>query len=158
MLVRYWQPWREMETMRHQLDQLFNEMSQPVDDQKAWRPAIELQDGGDHLVLRAELPGMTAADLNVEVTREAVSIQAERHQTETAEHQSVVKSELRYGQFRRVVTLPVAVQNDKVQADYKDGVLTLTLPKVESVRNRVVKVDLTQSQAAVESSTEQPTA
>jgi HSP20 family protein len=132
-----------METMRHQFDQLFNEMTQPVVDPKTWQPAIELQDTGDQLVLRAELPGMTAADLNIEVTREGVSIQAEHRREQTTEQQGMVKSEFRYGHFRRVVQLPVAIQNDKVQAEYKDGILTLTLPKVEESRNKVVKVNIT---------------
>lgn len=145
MLVRYWQP-QEVNTMRRQFDQLFNELLQPTDSQ-AWRPAIELKEEGDNVVVRAQLPGMDAKDLNVEVTREAVSITGERRyeqKTEGSEaSKGFFKSEFRYGKFRRVVPLPVAVQNDKVQADYKDGVLTLTLPKVEAARNKVVKVNLT---------------
>jgi HSP20 family protein len=153
MLVRYWQPWREMDLMRRQFDQLFNELTQPVesqtDTQPIWNPAIELQDAGDTIVVRAQLPGMDAKDLNVEVMKEAVSIAGERRHEQKAEENGFFKSEFRYGQFRRIVPLPVAVQNDKVEAEYKDGVLTLTLPKVEEVRNKVVKVDLTASEQAV---------
>jgi HSP20 family protein len=153
MLVRYWQPWREMDLMRRQFDQLFNELTQPVesqtDTQPTWNPAIELKDAGDTIVVRAQLPGMDAKDLNVEVMKEAVSIAGERRHEQKAEENGFFKSEFRYGQFRRIVPLPVAVQNDKVEAEYKDGVLTLTLPKVEEVRNKVVKVDLTASEQAV---------
>ncbi|XQQ07622.1 MAG: Hsp20/alpha crystallin family protein [Leptolyngbya sp. IPPAS B-1204] len=152
MLVRYWQPWREMDLMRRQFDQLFNELTQPVDSQSqqshpiTWNPAIELMDAGDNIVVRAQLPGMEAKDLNVEVMKEAVSIAGERRHEQKTEENGFFKSEFRYGQFRRVVPLPVAVQNDKVEAEYKDGILTLTLPKVEEVRNKVVKVDLTASE------------
>jgi HSP20 family protein len=133
-----------MDMMRRQFDQLFAEMTQPVDQQAqpTWRPAIELQDEGNNVVVRAQLPGMEAKDLNVEVTKEAISITGERRHEQKTEDKGFFKSEFRYGQFHRVVPLPVAVQNDKVQAEYKDGVLTLTLPKVEAVRNRVVKVNL----------------
>ncbi len=144
MLVRYRQPWREMDVMRHQLDQLFNEMTRSPEPQTNWRPAIELKDTGDHLVVCAELPGIEAKDLNVEVTREAVSIAGEHRQAQKTEEKGIFRSEFRYGQFRRVVSLPVEVQNDQVQADYKDGILTLTLPKVVETRNQVVKVNLTQ--------------
>jgi HSP20 family protein len=133
-----------MDMMRRQFDQLFADMIQPTDQQAqpTWRPAIELQNEGDNVVVRAQLPGMEAKDLNVEVTKEAVLITGERRHEQKTEDNGMFKSEFRYGQFRRVVPLPVAVQNDKVQAEYKDGVLTLTLPKVEEVRNRVVKVNL----------------
>jgi HSP20 family protein len=151
MLVRYWQPWREMDLMRRQFDQLFNELTQPVEsqtEQLTWNPAIELQDTGDDIVVRAQLPGMDAKDLDVEVMKEAVSIAGERHHEQKTEENGFFQSEFRYGKFRRIVPLPVAVQNDKVQAEYKDGVLTLALPKVEGVRNKVVKVDLTASEQA----------
>lgn len=148
MLVRYWQPLREMETMRRQFDQLFDDLTQSThqlgqsQEQTDWRPAVEIKDENNAIVVRAQLPGMDAKDLNVEVTREAVLIAGEHRHEQKTEEAGFFKSEFRYGKFRRVVSLPVAVQNDKVQADYKDGVLTLTLPKVEEVRNQAVKVNL----------------
>lgn len=158
MLVRYWQPWKEMDLMRQQFDQLFNEMTRSPESQTAWRPAIELKDAGDHLIVRAELPGIEAKDLNVEVTKEAVSITGEHRYEQKTESKGFFRSEFRYGQFRRVVPLPVAVQNDQVQANYQDGILTLTLPKVAEVRNQVVKVNLTQSSQTEQPAAEQPTA
>lgn len=140
MLVRYWQPWREMDLVRHQLNQLFNEMQ--IEPQADWRPAVELQDAGEQLIVRAQIPGLDAKDLDVQVTRDAVSIKGERRQESQSEVNGVVKSEFRYGTFHRVVALPVAVQNNQVQAEYKDGILTLTLPKLAEVRNKVVKVNL----------------
>lgn len=148
MLVRYWQPLREMETVRRQFDHLFDELTQSANqlnhsqEQLDWRPAVEIKDENNTIVVRAQLPGMDAKDLNVEVTREAVLIAGEHRHEQNSQDAGFFKSEFRYGKFRRVVSLPVAVQNDKVQADYKDGILTLTLPKVEEVRNQVVKVNL----------------
>jgi HSP20 family protein len=148
MLVRYWQPLREMETMRRQFDQLFDDLTQstsqlsPSQEQPDWRPAVEIKDENNAVIVRAQLPGMDAKGLNVEVTREAVLIAGEHRHEQKTEEAGFFKSEFRYGKFRRVLPLPVAVQNDKVEAEYKDGVLTLTLPKVEAVRNQVVKVNL----------------
>lgn len=142
MLVRYWQPLREMDLVRRQFDQLFDELTQTTDTQATWRPAIELKEEADYVIVRAQLPGINAKDLNVEVTKEAVSIAGEHRHEQQSENNGTFKTEFRYGTFRRVVPLPVAVQNDKVQAEYKDGILSLTLPKVEAVRNKVVKVNL----------------
>lgn len=150
MLVRYWQPWREMDLMRRQFDQLFDELAQNTDTQTTWRPAIELKDEGDQVIVRAELPGINTKDLDVEVTKEAVSIAGQHRHEQKSESNGFFKSEFRYGTFRRVIPLPVAVQNDKVQAEYKDGILTLTLPKVEQMRNKVVKVNLAESVAPAE--------
>lgn len=143
MLVRYWQPLREMDTLRRQFDRMFDDLASAADSSDvAWAPAIELDDAGDSLILRAQLPGINKELLDVQVTREAVAIAGEHRQETKAETKRVFRSEFRYGKFRRVVTLPVAIQNERVQAEYQDGILTLTLPKVEEARNKVVKVSL----------------
>lgn len=142
MMIRYWQPFREIETLRRQIDQAFEDLSHVGEAQDSWMPAVELKDAGDNLVLRAQLPGIAANDLDVQVTREAVSLAGEhRYEAQTQDH-AVFRSEFRYGKFQRVIPLPVAVQNDQVQAAFKDGILTLTLPKVTEARNKVVKINL----------------
>jgi HSP20 family protein len=151
MLTRYWQPFREIEILRRQMDRLFDDLTTSSEDTTStWAPAIELQDAGDKLVLKAQLPGMDAKDLDIQVSREAVAIAGEHRYEQKHEDKGFFRSEFRYGQFRRVVPLPVAVQNDQVQADYKDGILHLTLPKTVESLNRVVKVNL------VEPGAEQP--
>ena len=107
-------------------------------------PALELVDAGDNFVLKAQLPGMDPKDIDVQVTREAISISGERRYKNTDEKSGYVRSEFRYGKFHRVLPLPAHIQNDSVQADYKDGILTLTLPKVTEARNKVVKINLAQ--------------
>lgn len=142
MLVRYWQPWREIESLRRQMDNVFDELTQTTNSEASWTPAVELKDDGDALVLRAQLPGMDAKDLDIQVTKEAVSLAGEHRHEEKTEKDGFFRSEFRYGKFQRVIPLPVAVQNDRVEAAYKDGVLSLTLPKVEEVRNKAVKINL----------------
>ena len=115
---------------------------QPIQptESAAWRLAIELTEEVHNLVLRAQLPGLEAKDLDVEVTHESVSIAGELHEQKTAKDR--VSSEFWYGKFRRVVSLPAPIQTNQVQADYKDGILTLTLPKVAELSRKVVKVSL----------------
>jgi HSP20 family protein len=117
-----------------------------------WQPAIELQDTDDNVILRAEIPGIEGKDLDVRVTREAVAITGEHRYEKKAEEKGFFRSEFRYGKFGRVIPLPVAVQNDQVKADFTNGILTLTLPKVEAAKNRVVKLNLAEPATAIEAS------
>ena len=143
MLMRSWQPFTEIETIRQQLDKVFDQLATTRDNSEvAWMPALELADAGDNFVLKAQLPGIAPKDVDVQVTREAISISGERRYENTEEKPGYVRSEFRYGKFHRVLPLPAHIQNDSVQAEYKHGILTLTLPKVTEARNKVVKINL----------------
>jgi HSP20 family protein len=143
MLMRYWQPFTEIETIRQQLDKAFDGLAAARDNSEAaWMPALELVDAGDNFVLKAQLPGIDPKDVDVQVTREAISISGERRYENINEKSGYVRSEFRYGKFHRVLPLPAHIQNDSVQAEYKDGILMLTLPKVTEARNKVVKINL----------------
>jgi len=156
-LIR-WQPFQEIETLHSQLNRIFDDMNrfQGV-QQMTWKPAIELQNTDENLILKAEIPGIEGKDLDVRVTREAVAISGEHRYEKKAEDKGVFRSEFRYGKFERVIPLPVAVQNEQVKADFTNGILTLTLPKVETAKNRVVKLNLTETAAPLEASNEQAT-
>jgi len=159
-----WQPWQEMETVRRQLDQLFEEMvpltreSFSTTVNRAVRvPAIELTATENALILCAELPGFEPDDLDIQVTRDSVSMRGMKKsvtQTESSETPStdgtnipaptphVYISEFRTGAFHRVITLPMEVETDQVVAVLKNGLLTLTMPKRSDARTRNVKVSL----------------
>ncbi|MEG4484214.1 Hsp20/alpha crystallin family protein [Microcoleus sp. D2_18a_B4] len=143
MLMRYWQPFTEIETIRQQLDKAFDQRATTRDNSETtWMPALELVDAGDNFVLKAQLPGIDPKDVDVQVSREAISISGERRYENINEKSGYVRSEFRYGKFHRVLPLPAHIQNDSVQAECKDGILTLTLPKVTEARNKVVKINL----------------
>ena len=149
MAVIRWQPWQEMETLRRQMDRLFDDLA-PVDrggltnngDRPTWAPAIELKNTETEITLRAELPGIEGKDLDIQVTRDAVSISGEYRSETKTDAGRVLRSEFRYGSFRRVVPLPAEIQNDQVKAEFQAGILTLTLPKVDADRPKVVKLNL----------------
>ena len=139
------EPFREIDTLQRQINRLFDRLL-PTDGGETigytFVPAAELQETGDALHLRLEVPGLEAKDINVEVTPEAVSISGERKSETKTEGNGVTRSEFRYGKFQRVIPLPSLVQNDKVQAEFKDGILRLTLPKAESEKGKAVKVNI----------------
>jgi HSP20 family protein len=87
---------------------------------------------------------MEAKDLDVQVMADRVAIAGERRSETKTEENGRTRSEFRYGKFSRVIPLPVRIQNTNVTADYKDGILNLTLPKSEEEKNKVVKVNLLQ--------------
>lgn len=156
MAMIRWQPFQEMETLHSQLNRIFDDMNRfQSADSMTWKPAIELQNTDENLILKAEIPGIEGKDLDVRVTREAVAISGEHRYEKKAEEKGVFRSEFRYGKFERVIPLPVAVQNDQVKADFTNGILTLTLPKVETAKNRVVKLNLAETSAQLEASNEQ---
>ncbi|GAX37732.1 Hsp20/alpha crystallin family protein [Nodularia sp. NIES-3585] len=157
-LIR-WEPFREMEILRRQMDQLFSEMT--ADERSnsdispaprtAWVPAVELSDHGSDLLLRAEIPGVESKDLDVQVTQDAVSISGEHRYQQSTKSNGNMRSEFRYGKFQRIIPLPSKIQHQQVQADLKDGILTLSLPKMEPEKNKVFKVNFGQTQAATTS-------
>lgn len=108
-------------------------------------PAAELKETEDAIHLKLELPGIEAKDLDLQVTENAVYLSGERKSETKSEDKGVSKSEFHYGKFQRVIPLLARIQNTNVTADYKDGILNLTLPKAEEEKNKVVKVNLASS-------------
>jgi HSP20 family protein len=105
-------------------------------------PAAEITETPEAVQLKLEIPGMEAKDLNVEVTADSLTINGERKSEIKTEEEGFTRTEFRYGKFHRVIPLPVQVDNNNVAAEYKDGILNLTLPKAEEEKNKVVKVSI----------------
>jgi|ERR671933_845359 HSP20 family protein len=144
-LIR-WEPFREVDSLQREMNRLFDSLSPSTTSKEnigvAFIPPAELHETPEAIQLKLEIPGMEAKDLDVQVTAEAVSISGERKSETKTEAKGVTRTEFRYGQFRRVIPLPTPIQNEKVQADYKDGILSLILPKVEAEKTKVVKVNI----------------
>ncbi|BFM40600.1 Hsp20/alpha crystallin family protein [Synechocystis sp. LKSZ1] len=147
MALLRWQPLRELDTLQHEMNRLFDTLSpqgllKEGDGWPSFMPPAEITETPEALHLKVEIPGLQAEDINVEVTRDSVSLSGERRSETRAEEKGVTRTEFRYGKFERVIPLPSKVDNTQVTAEYKDGILTLTLPKAEEEKNRVVKVNL----------------
>jgi len=143
-LIR-WEPFREVESLQQEMNNLFNSLTPRTEGRTngaAFMPAAEMQETPEAVHLRLEVPGMEAKDLDVQVTAEAVSVSGERKSEKKTEEKGMTRSEFRYGRFQRIIPLPAKVKNDQVQAEYKDGILNLNLPKADVERNKVFKVNL----------------
>ena len=143
-LVRY-SPLNSIETLHRQINRLFED-----DSFLTWKdastssfvPTAEISETEEAILLNLELPGIDAKDLNIQVSKDQVSISGERKEETKVEEKGYSRSEFRYGSFHRVISLPRNVQNNAIKAEYKDGILRLVLPKAEEEKNKVVKVNL----------------
>jgi HSP20 family protein len=140
-----WEPTREIEQLQRQINQMFERLV-PSDNGEPsallFMPSAEMEETNDTVLLKLEIPGLEAKDLDISVTEDAVSISGERKSETKTEEKGMFRSELRYGKFQRQIPLPAHIQTDKVQAEYKNGMLTLTLPKFEGEQKKVVKVNV----------------
>jgi HSP20 family protein len=140
------EPFREIDTLQRQMNRLFDRLMPTTNGGERsgfiFSPAVELEETDDAIRLKLELPGLEAKDINVEATPESISISGERKAETRNEENGITRSEFRYGKFQRIIPLPSQIQNSKVQAEYKNGVLHLTLPKAESEKQKAVKVNL----------------
>jgi HSP20 family protein len=159
-LVR-WEPVRELTSIQNEMNRLFNTFfDTPTTGNggngtsvRRWIPAMDLVETDEHFVLKADLPGLTEADVNVEVEDSVLTISGER----TAEHEDkregYVRVERAFGTFRRSLTLPEGINPDAVQASFENGVLEVRIPKPEERKPRKVAIQVAGGQrTAIEGS------
>jgi HSP20 family protein len=105
-----------------------------------WSPALDLYQNNDNIVAQVELPGMRKEDIEISLHDGTLSIAGER-KMESPDGEKVERSERYVGKFRRSITLPVRVDASKVNATYRDGILTVTLPKAEEAKPRQIQIN-----------------
>ena len=129
-----WPTFGRLATLQDELDRLFESPLQ------AWAPALDVYEDKEGYTVRTELPGVKREDIDVSVQDGALIISGEREEEKIAEGTEVHRQERYYGKFSRALTLPTAVASDKVKATYKDGVLTVVLPKAEEAKPKQIAV------------------
>ena len=135
-------PFADLTRLRGQIDRLFDESAgtrKPQESGRVWRPAVDVFEDADALILKLDLPAINRDSLDVQITGEELTITGER-KWEQPEKGGCVHSERPYGQFHRSFRISFPVQRDAVEADYRDGVLTVRLPKAETVKPRKISV------------------
>ena len=106
-----------------------------------WSPALDLYQNADNVVAIVELPGMRKEDIEISLHDGILTISGER-KTESFEGEKAERTERVTGKFRRSITLPARVESDKVNATYKDGILTVSLPKAEDAKPKQIQVNV----------------
>jgi HSP20 family protein len=129
-----WPTFGRLTSLQDELDHLFES---PM---TGWAPALDVHEDKEAFSIRAELPGMKREDIEVSLQDGALIISGERKAEQVHEGTEVHRQERFYGRFTRALTLPTAVAGDKVKAQYKDGILTVTLPKAEEAKPKAITV------------------
>ena len=146
------EPFSENDSLRYRLDKLFDSMDATRVSswarQQDWIPTVEVRETDEVVMLQVALPGLEAKDIDIHVSQAAVLISGDRPQAELKQEEHLISSEFLYGKFRRVIPLNTKVKNAEAQADIKNGMLTLTIPKVDEERHRVVQIKLGEPQIA----------
>ena len=137
------EPFHEMDSLQREMNRLFESLSPENQSAngKTYIPPAEITETAEAFHLKLEVPGMEAKDLDIQATADSISVSGERKSLSRTDAQIKKRSEFRYGVFRRVIPLPTRIQNTKVSAKYQDGILHLNLPKAESEKTKVVKVN-----------------
>ena len=134
----------ELNRLRREIDRLFEEpfsfLAPSTSFFEGWTPAVDVYEDNDKYVVKAELPGMKKEDIDVSLDGNTLTISGERKQEEEKKEGENYRSERFFGRFQRSITLPTAVQANKIEATYKDGVLNVTLPKAEEAKPKQIQV------------------
>ncbi len=140
-LIRF-EPMREMISLREAMDRLFNDAFTPSHDfASGWQvPAVDLYQTDDEVVVKASLPGMKSDDVQISITGDMLTLKGEFKQEDEKKEKAYHLREQRYGAFERTFALPTAVISDKAKAEFENGVLTITLPKAEEVKPKMITV------------------
>jgi HSP20 family protein len=139
-LMQYTQPgavWPTFGRLANLQDELERLFETPL---RAWAPALDVHEDKEGYTVRAELPGMKREDISVSIEDGTLVISGERKAETTNEGAEVHRQERYFGKFSRALTLPTAVSGDKVKASYKDGVLTVVVPKAEEAKPKQITI------------------
>jgi HSP20 family protein len=106
----------------------------------AWNPAVDIFENDNEIVVKAELPGMNAKDIEVKFENNVLVLKGERRFEKETKEENYHRVEREYGSFSRAFTVPAAVKSENVTAEYRDGVLKVVLPKKEEIKAKPIKV------------------
>jgi HSP20 family protein len=139
-------PFREVVEIQSEMNRLFSGLfgrpaNASMTRDRAWAPPLDMEETKDELVVTAELPGVEEKAINLSITGDLLTLRGERMGPEP-KAEGAYRGERWFGRFERTVSLPFPVQADKVKATYRDGVLTITLPKVEEIKPREIKIEV----------------
>ena len=141
-----WSSIDRLTNLRDEINRLFDlpfgDWTREAELFNGWAPAVDLYENKDAFMVRAELPGMKREDIDITYHDGAVTISGERKYEEKPNDTETYRSERFFGRFHRTLTLPKPVQSEKAKATYKDGILTVVLPKTAEAKPKQIEVSV----------------
>lgn len=144
--ITRWDPFHNLSTLQDQVNRLFEGSLPRRSDQSAlttWAPAVDIYETENELVLKADLPDVNENDLDIRIESNILTIKGERKFEEKVKEDNYLRVERTYGSFSRSFSLPSTIDSSSVKAEYKNGVLTVGLPKRAESKPRQVKINVT---------------
>ncbi len=150
MAIVRWEPFRDLLTSQREFDRLFKEAFTPFVGEgelstRTWAPPVDIYEDENNIVLKAELPGVNANDVEIKVEDSTLFLKGERKFEKEVKDENYHRVERSYGSFARSFSLPNSIDAEKVKAEYKDGLLTLTLPKREEAKPKTIKINVSKN-------------
>jgi len=145
MYITAFEPWRRMEQLRREMDQLFNHSGTQTDNDSAiatcaWVPAVDIKEEPQQFLIEADIPGVDPKEIEIAMENGVLTIRGERNSETRDEGKDYKRVERTYGSFYRRFSLPDTADSEKVTASGKNGVLQITIPKRELAQPRKITV------------------
>ncbi len=146
MAIVRWDPFRDLMSLQDRMNRLFDESvgrwrsSDEEMDKGIWSPAVDIYETEHDIVLKAELPEVNQKDIDIRLENNTLTLRGERKFEKETKEENYHRVERAYGTFSRSFTLPSTVDQERIKAEYKDGVLKVTMPKKEEVKPKQIKV------------------
>jgi HSP20 family protein len=142
--ISTWSPFRDLVNMQQEVGRLFNGLFADTDGNgnfvASWSPRADVSESSEAYIIKAELPGVNKNDVKITLRENVLTIKGEKKQEKEEKDKNFHRIERSYGSFQRSFSLPSGVNSDKIGAAYKDGVLTITLPKAEGAKPKEIEV------------------
>ncbi len=138
-----WDPFRNLSGLQEQVNRLFDSGLRGRSDESAlttWAPSVDIYETENELVLKADLPEVAEKDIDIHIENNMLTVRGERKFEQKVKEENYLRVERSYGSFSRSFSLPNTVDTDAIKAEYKNGVLTVTMPKRAESKPKQVKI------------------
>ncbi|MFA5028531.1 MAG: Hsp20/alpha crystallin family protein [Candidatus Methylomirabilota bacterium] len=147
MAIVQWDPFRDLVSIQDRMNRMFEQtLSRSRLDEgvsaATWTPAVDIYETKDRIVLKAELPGVTSDEVDIQVQEHALTLKGERRFAKDTQEENYLRIERAYGPFQRSFTLPAGVRQEGIRATFKDGVLEVVMPKADEAKTTRIPIDL----------------
>lgn len=150
MSLMRWRPGRDLLNIREEMNRLFDDVfsSLPFTEKRRgllegeWLPSVDVAETDENVVVTAELPGVSQDDVDITIVNDVLTLKGEKKEEKEIKKENYHRIERSYGSFQRSVSLPTGVKADQAKATYKNGVLHVTIPKVEEAKPKTIKINV----------------
>lgn len=145
MAVIRWDPFRELSTLQDRMNRLFEEANHGTRgsdsaSSSVWSPAVDIRETADEIVVTAEIPGVDKDQIELSLENNVLTLKGERRFEKDTKEENFHRIERSYGGFSRSFSIPAVVDESKIKADYKEGVLHITLPKTQKAKAKQISI------------------